>query len=66
MIAFEILLNGERIYTCGTGDLGRLSFSVNSLGIQTANGPSHEHTRAVGVAVRPPSRTTNARVARQF
>lgn len=53
MIAFEISLNGERIYTCGAGDLGHLSFSLHSLGILTANGPSHEHTRAHGAAVDP-------------
>lgn len=53
MIAFEIWLNGKRLYTCGAGDVGRLSFSVDSLGIQTDRGPSHEHTRAFGSAIHP-------------
>jgi len=53
MIAFEISVNGDRVYTCGAGDVGRLTFSLYSLGIRTDNGPSHEHTRASGCAVHP-------------
>ena len=42
MVAFEILLNGKRLYTIGIGDFGILTASVMHTRVQTIRGPVHE------------------------
>lgn len=51
MVAFEILVNGKRLYTIGAGDFGVVSADVHWDRIQKKTGQVHERARVMGHAL---------------
>ena len=48
MVAFEISVNGQRLYTIGAGDFGLIAADLMWHRIQTQAGPIHEMVRICG------------------